>query len=82
MHELSIAMGIVRIAENELAKADAKKVTKIELEIGDLYGDELDSLNYVWELSIKDRVRMSACCAVAKKGLSKGGGQGRVGFAH
>ena len=30
MHELSIALGIVKIAEDETAKAKAKKVTKIE----------------------------------------------------
>jgi hydrogenase nickel incorporation protein HypA/HybF len=60
MHELSIAMGIVRIAENEIAKAKVKKVTKIELEIGVLSGVELDSLNFVWELAIKDSVLESA----------------------
>jgi len=48
MHELSIAMGIVRIAETEIAKANAERVELIELEIGDLAGVELDSLEYVW----------------------------------
>ena len=56
MHELSIAMGIVRIAENETAKANAEKVVKIELEIGVLAGVELDSLNFVWESAVKDSV--------------------------
>jgi len=56
MHELSIALGIVKIAENETAKANARKVTKIELEIGVLSGVELDSLNFVWESAVKDSV--------------------------
>jgi len=56
MHELSIALGIVKIAEDETAKAKAKKVTKIELEIGNLAGVELASLNFVWESAIKDSV--------------------------
>ncbi len=56
MHELSIALGIVKIAENETAKANAKKVTKIELEIGVLAGVELESLNFIWESAIKDSV--------------------------
>ena len=43
MHELSIALGIVKIAEDETAKAKATSVTKIELEIGVLSGIELDS---------------------------------------
>ena len=56
MHELSIALGIVRIAENEAAKAAAEKVTKIELEIGVLSGIEIDSLNFIWDSAVKDSV--------------------------
>jgi len=56
MHELSIALGIVKIAEDETAKASAKQVTKIELEIGVLAGVELDSLNFVWESAVKKTV--------------------------
>lgn len=56
MHELSIALGIVKIAEDETVKANAKKVTKIELEIGVLAGVELESLNFVWELAVKKTV--------------------------
>lgn len=56
MHELSIALGIVKIAEDETAKAKAKRVTKIELEIGVLSGIEIDSFNFIWESAIKDTV--------------------------
>ncbi|MCF6214369.1 MAG: hydrogenase maturation nickel metallochaperone HypA [Flavobacteriaceae bacterium] len=56
MHELSIAMGIVKIAEDEVIKANVEKVTKIELEIGVLAGVELDSLNFVWKSAVKDSV--------------------------
>jgi hydrogenase nickel incorporation protein HypA/HybF len=56
MHELSIALGIVRIAEDETAKANATSVIKIELEIGVLAGIEFDSLNFIWESAIKDTV--------------------------
>ena len=56
MHELSIALGIVKIAEDETKKANAKKVTKIELEIGELSGVEIESLNFVWQSAIKDSV--------------------------
>ncbi|VAW24808.1 hypothetical protein MNBD_BACTEROID04-509, partial [hydrothermal vent metagenome] len=44
MHELSIVMGIVKIAEDETAKVEENTVTKIELEIGQLAGIELDAL--------------------------------------
>lgn len=60
MHELSVAIGIVRIAEEETARALAKKVELIELEIGDLAGIELDSLDYVWSAAVKGTVLENA----------------------
>jgi len=56
MHELSIVMGIVKIAEDETAKVQENTVAKIELEIGQLAGVELDALNFVWESAVKDSV--------------------------
>ena len=54
MHELSVALGIVKIAEQERQKAKAQKVDSIELEIGALSGVELDSLYFVWPIAVKD----------------------------
>jgi len=56
MHELSIALGIVRIAKKETIKANAEKVDLIELEIGTLAGIEFDSLDFVWQAAVKDTV--------------------------
>jgi len=56
MHELSIALGILKIAEQEAAKAKAKKVEAIELEIGTLAGVELDALEFVWPSVTKDTI--------------------------
>lgn len=60
MHELSVAMGIVNIAEKEIKKANKNKVTLIELEIGSLSGVELESLEYVWDIAVKDTVLENA----------------------
>ncbi len=60
MHELSIALGIVKIAEEESRKAAAKKVTSIELEIGSMSGIELDSLEFAWPVAVKDTVLQGA----------------------
>lgn len=60
MHELSVALGIVRIAENEATKAKAKKVDIIELEIGTLAGIEFDSLDFVWSSAVKGTVLENA----------------------
>ncbi|MBT8361198.1 MAG: hydrogenase maturation nickel metallochaperone HypA [Flavobacteriaceae bacterium] len=56
MHELSIALGIVRIAENELRKSTASKIDEIELDIGELSGVELNSLEFVWPSAIENTV--------------------------
>lgn len=56
MHELSVALGIVKIAAEETAKAKASKVSLIELEIGTLAGIEFESLNFVWPAAVKDTV--------------------------
>ncbi|MGV6844694.1 MAG: hydrogenase maturation nickel metallochaperone HypA/HybF [Lutibacter sp.] len=56
MHELSIAVGIVDLAEKELAKVKETKVSEIELEIGKLSGVEIDALNFVWEAAVKNSV--------------------------
>lgn len=60
MHELSIAMGIVDIAEKETAKANANKVDVIELEIGTLAGIEFDALDFVWPSAVKGTVLENA----------------------
>jgi hydrogenase nickel incorporation protein HypA/HybF len=56
MHEMSVALGIVSIAEKELEKTNASKVDLIELDIGTLAGIELDSLNFVWSSAVKNTV--------------------------
>lgn len=56
MHELSVALGIVNIAENEIKKAHATSVELIELEIGTLSGIEMESLNFVWPTAVYNTV--------------------------
>lgn len=60
MHELSVAMGIVKIARNELQKARAEKILRIELQIGKLAGIEFGALDFVWPMAVKDTVLENA----------------------
>lgn len=60
MHELSVALGIVKIAEDETKKAKAKSVEMIELEIGTLAGIAFDSLDFVWPSAVKNTVLENA----------------------
>lgn len=56
MHEMSIALGIVNIAEEEAKKAAVNSFAAIDLEIGTLAGIEFDSLDFVWEAAVRDTV--------------------------
>jgi len=60
MHELSIAMGIVEIAEREARKAGVTEIKAIDLEIGTLSGVEIESLNFAWPMAIEGSVLQNA----------------------
>jgi hydrogenase nickel incorporation protein HypA/HybF len=60
MHELSIALEIIDIAEEQARKAHAQSVTEIELEIGQLSGVEVDALNFALEVAVKDTMLSGA----------------------
>jgi hydrogenase nickel incorporation protein HypA/HybF len=49
MHELSIALSIVELAEEEARKANASVITKVDVEIGTMAGVETDALLFAWE---------------------------------
>ena len=48
MHEMSIVASIVDIAEDEARKANANKITEVELDIGTISGIELEALNFAF----------------------------------
>ncbi len=54
MHELSIAMSIVEICITEARNANAKKITGVEVEIGDLSGVQADALEFSWDVATKN----------------------------
>ncbi len=56
MHELSVALGIVKIAEDVVHNEKANSVELIELEIGTLAGIEFDSLDFVWPMAVKNTI--------------------------
>jgi len=56
MHEMSIVMGIIKIAEAEAEKAKVDQFSAINLEIGTLAGIEFDALDFVWEVAVQKTV--------------------------
>ena len=60
MHELSIVLNIVDIAEEEVKKVHAQKVDAIELEIGTQAGIEWEALEFSWSTAVKYTVLSNA----------------------
>ena len=60
MHELSIAISIVEIAEKEVVKHKAVSVEQIELEIGKLSGVEIYALDFAWDQAVQNTVLENA----------------------
>jgi len=56
MHELSIVMSIITIAEKESAKNNVSTVEEIELDIGELSGIDLPAFEFAWEQAIKSTI--------------------------
>lgn len=60
MHELSIVLSIIDIAEEQTRKAGASKVDRIDLEIGLLAGVEFDALDFAWDAGVQNTVLQGA----------------------
>ncbi len=60
MHEFSIALNIVDIAEKEVKKHQAERVETIELDIGKLSGIEPTALEFAWDQAVIQTVLENA----------------------
>ena len=49
MHEFSIAVNIVEIAEATALQHKATRVSEVELDIGDASGIQIEALEFAWE---------------------------------
>ena len=54
MHEVSVAYGICEIIENERAKANAFRISKVEIDVGTLSGIETEALLFAWDIVTKN----------------------------
>ncbi len=53
MHELSIVMSIVDIAQEQAQKAHASIIDEIELDIGTLSGIEMEAMEFAWKEGVR-----------------------------
>ncbi len=54
MHELSLAINIVDIATREMEKANAEKVTDLEIEAGTLSGVVIEALDFAMQQAVRN----------------------------
>jgi len=60
MHELSIVMNIIEIANGEAVKANVSKIDEIELEMGWLSNIEMSAFDFAWQEAVKSTVLENA----------------------
>ena len=60
MHELSITQSMLEIVLQQAEKAQAKKVTKINLTIGEMTGIVSDSVQFYLDILTKDTIAAGA----------------------
>ena len=60
MHELSVVMSIISIAEKESAKNNATAIDEIELDIGELSGVEMSAFEFAWQQGVKQTMLQHA----------------------
>jgi hydrogenase nickel incorporation protein HypA/HybF len=54
MHELSVAYSIVEMVDERAKQEGAEKVTRVELEIGEMAGIEYYALEFAWDVATKE----------------------------
>ena len=66
MHEFSIALSIIEIAEGEAKKAKSQVVTELVLDVGTMAGIEFHALDFAMESAIKNTMLENAKIVVNK----------------
>ncbi len=56
MHEFSLAIEVINLAEREAGKNMARSVREITIEVGDMSGVEADAFESALELLVKDSI--------------------------
>lgn len=56
MHELSIVMSIVDIAQQQAEKADAAIIDEIEIDIGCLSTIQMEAFDFAWSQAVKETI--------------------------
>jgi hydrogenase nickel incorporation protein HypA/HybF len=66
MHELSLALEVIQLAEREAVKREISRIQEIQIEVGDLSGVEGDAFQSALELIVKDTILNNAVINVIR----------------
>ena len=66
MHEFSIALSIIEIAEDEAKKVNSKEISELVLDVGTMAGIEYHALNFAMESAVKNTLLEKAKIVVNK----------------
>jgi hydrogenase nickel incorporation protein HypA/HybF len=64
MHELSIALSIVDLAEEEARKANAVTISKVEVEIGTMAGIDTNALLFAWDSVVQGTMAQQSALVI------------------
>ena len=60
MHELSIVMSVIEIAQQHAARANADTIDEIELDIGSMSSIEMSAWDFAWKQAVTDTILENA----------------------
>lgn len=66
MHEFSLAIDVINLAQREADKNKTKSIQEIIIEVGDLSGVEADAFESALDLLIKDSILEKALVSIIK----------------
>lgn len=64
MHEMSLALSIMELVTTEAEAAGARRINRIELEVGTLAGVMIDSLRFCLEAAVRETAAAGAELAI------------------
>ncbi len=72
MHELSIVMSIVDIAQQQAERANAQSIDEIEIDIGCLSTVQMEAFDFAWDQAVRETILDGAAKKINRiKGKAK-----------
>ncbi|MFC2089256.1 hydrogenase maturation nickel metallochaperone HypA [Bacteroidota bacterium] len=64
MHEMSIALSIIDVVDEQARKAEAKAVKEVEMDIGTMSGIEYEALEFALQAAVQNTIMQSSAIVI------------------